>query len=103
MTSARDSSGQAGVELLAVLPALLAVAVVGVWTTLIGYSWIEARSAARVAERGVEAGRPASAGLEALPPALRRGARARPLDDGHEVSVRPPGLGAHTRVRARSR
>jgi len=95
--------GQASVEIVAVLPALISVASLVAYLLLLGYSWIEARGAARIADRGSEVGTPASQVTKALPPILRTEARVRAIDSGHEVSVVVPVPGGPMRVRARSR
>jgi pilus assembly protein CpaE len=66
--------GQASVELVALLPALVLLALAGWQAVLIGWSVLEAEHAARVAARAAMiGGSPGAAARSALPGALARG------------------------------
>ena len=78
--------GQATVELVALLPALLLVALVGWQLAVAAYSWTAAGGAARAGARAAEVGAPArEAALAALPGRLARGAR---VEEGRDGGVR---------------
>ena len=84
--------GQASVELVAVLPALLLCAAIAIQLAVSGYGlWVSATAASAGARAGYVGGDPDDAARSALPLALRRGARIE-----HEarvrVGVRPPTL-----------
>jgi hypothetical protein len=88
----RSERGQASVELIAIVPALLVLAILAAQLAVAGWAlWSaagSARAGARVAAVGGDA--PAAARL-ALPPALRGGSRI-DTTDGVEVSVDTPAL-----------
>jgi hypothetical protein len=78
--------GQATVELVALLPALLLVALVGWQLAVAAYAWTAAGGAARAGARAAEVGAPArEAALAALPGRLARGAR---VEEGRDGGVR---------------
>jgi hypothetical protein len=93
MTSrATDDSGQASVEMVATLPAVLLVGLV-VWQLAIaGHAAWACANAARVAARAAAVDRDAEkAARSALPRDLKDGLRVRELDDGAiDVRVRVP-------------
>lgn len=67
--------GQAAVELVAVLPALVLVALIGWWLAVAGHTWVLAGGAARAGARAAEVGAPArEAALSVLPAGYARGA-----------------------------
>lgn len=81
-------SGQATVELVALLPLLLLAALIGWQLAVAGYAWTVAGGAARAGVRAHEVGAPArAAALAALPGSYARGARVEASADG-EVRVR---------------
>lgn len=88
--SARSQTGQASVELVAVLPMLVAVALLVVQAAIAGWALWSAANAARAGARAAYVGGSArSAARSALPAPLRNGSRVR--SDGEvEVSVRAP-------------
>lgn len=91
MPRIRDASGQASVELIAILP--LAVLVVAVlWQAMLaGQAVWSSAGAARAAARAHAVGGDAEAAARgAVPGALRRGLRVRPSGDGVRVEVRVP-------------
>jgi hypothetical protein len=80
--------GQASVELVAALPALLLVAALLVQLAIAGYAAWACANAARVAARADAVGRDAEAAARsALPRRLERGLAVR-IDDGGHVNVR---------------
>lgn len=84
--------GQASVELVAVLPALLLCAAIAIQLAITGYGlWASASAASAGARAAYVGGDSAEAARSALPLALRRRAR---IDDSHgvRVSLRVPGL-----------
>jgi hypothetical protein len=82
----RAQRGQAAVELVALLPVLILVALVGWQLAVAGYSWTIASGAARAAARAGEVGAPArAAALAVMPGRYARGAR---VDAGADGSVR---------------
>jgi hypothetical protein len=84
--------GQASVELLGVLPAVLLAALAAWQIVLAGHTAWLAGNAARVAARAEAVGRdPGTAGRGALPVHLRRGSIVRERHDGRiDVRVRIP-------------
>ena len=93
MTSARGSRGQASVELLALMPLLLALALAVLQLLAVGYASVLAANAAEAGALALAAGGDARAGArEALPGWSR--ARAHVAVRGGEVDVRlrPPAL-----------
>lgn len=99
MSRLRDASGQASVELIAVLP--LVVLVVGaLWqAVLAGEAVWSAAGAARAAARAQAVGGDALlAARGAVPGVLRAGLRVSPAADGVHVRVGVPLAGTHTRI-----
>ena len=103
----RRAEGQASVELLGVLPAVLALGLVLFQVLAVGYSAVLAGTAAEAGALALGAGADARGGVrEALPGWSR--ARARVTVSGGTVTVRlrPPsllgGLGEHLRVSAKA-
>ena len=98
--------GQASVELLGALPAVLLVALIAWQLALAGHAAWLAGNAARVAARaGAVGADPAAAARRALPARLRRGLVVAEHDGGRiDVRVRIPvvleGAGSGLRVRA---
>jgi len=93
VTSARGSRGQASVELLALMPLLLALALAVLQLLAVGYASVLAGNAAEAGALALAAGGDARAGArEALPGWSR--ARAHVAVRGGEVDVRlrPPAL-----------
>ena len=89
----RAQRGQAAVELVALLPALVLVALVGWQLAVAGYSWTVASGAARAAARAGEVGAPArAAALAVMPGRYARGAKVNAGADG-SVRVRLTVLG----------
>ena len=88
--ASRDSSGQASVELVALLP-LLAVLAAGLWqATLCGQAIWAGSAAARVGARASAVGADArSAAVRVVPAHLRAGTRVREVGEG-AVEVRIP-------------
>jgi hypothetical protein len=86
MARARDQSGQASVELVAVIPVLLVATLVVAQLAVAGYALWSAGAAARAGARaGYVEGDAEAAARRSLPEPLRAGARVR---SGHGVSVR---------------
>jgi hypothetical protein len=85
-------SGQASVELVAILPALLLCAAIAVQLAIVGYGLWSSANAARAGARaeyvGGESGR---AARSAVPTQLRRDAEVR-QGDGVGVRLEPPSL-----------
>lgn len=105
----RADSGQASVELLALLPVIVLLAALAWQGLLAGHAWWAAASAARVAARAQALGHdPSMAARRALPAALTHGLRVHHDGrDGVRVTVRVPavlGLRVHVgSVTARAR
>ena len=101
MTVRSGQSGQAAVELVAVLPVLVAL-LAGVWqAALVGHASWSAAAAARAAARAHALGFDARAAARAhLPPRLERGLHLRESARGGEVTVtiRVPSLVGGGRV-----
>ena len=94
--SLRDQSGQASVELVALLPLLAAMLALCWQAVLAGHAAWAVNAAARTAARAAAIGAdPAAAARSRLPAALERGLRVRTPTDGQVViSLRiPPVLG----------
>jgi Flp pilus assembly pilin Flp len=88
----RDQSGQAAVELVATLPALVVVALLVAQLGIAGWALWSAANAARAGARAAYVGGSAGAAARsALPGPLRDGARVSSTGNV-EVSVRAPGL-----------
>lgn len=89
----REESGQAAVELVAVLPLVGLSAVLCFHLALAGWSLWSAAEAARVGARAAAVETPAEArALESLPPALRERAEVDLVEGRAKVSVSPPTL-----------
>jgi hypothetical protein len=91
MVQMRAESGQASVELIAVLPAALLVGLVAWQLALTGHAaWLSAHAARAAARADVVGGSPDRAARSALPRPLERGLRVRRLGAGVQVRVRVP-------------
>jgi hypothetical protein len=107
VTPRNGQHGQAAVELVAVLPVLVAL-LFGLWqVALLGHASWSAAAAARAAARAHALGLDARAAARAhLPPRLERGLRVRSSADGEvKVTLRVPslvGTGRLGRVSARA-
>jgi hypothetical protein len=90
----RAQRGQAAVELVALLPLLVLVALLGWQLAVAGYSWTVAGGAARAAARADEVGAPArAAALAVMPGRYARSARVDARADGSvRVRVDVPGV-----------
>ena len=88
----RGEDGQAGVELVAVLPALLLIGAVVWQLTLAGHTaWLSAHAARAAARAEAVGGDGRAAARSALPAGLERGLSVRIRRDGHvRVKVRVP-------------
>jgi Flp pilus assembly protein TadG len=88
VTVRSDQSGQAAVELVAVLPVLIAL-LAGVWqVALVGHAAWSAGAAARAAARAHAVGSdPRAAARAHLPASLERGLRVREAARSGEVTV----------------
>ena len=85
--------GQASVELLGALPALIAVALIATQMLAVGYAKVLAGAAAEAGALALVAGGDARAGVrEALPGWSRAGAEVAVERDRVEVRLRPPSL-----------
>jgi hypothetical protein len=108
MRSTRGQSGQATVELVALLP-LLAVVCFALWQAVVaGHAIWLAAAAARAGARASAVGAdPEPAARDALPPRLEDGLRVRAGDDGEvRVTLRIPSVltsGAVATTSARAR
>lgn len=92
MARARGDTGQASVELLAVVPALLIVVLLVAQFAVAGYALWSAAAAARAGARaGYVGGDAEDAARQSLPEALRDGATVSDRD-GVYVRVRAPSL-----------
>ena len=91
MRASEGESGQASVEMVAVLPAVLLVSALLVQLVLAGHAAWACANAARVAARAEVVGEdPRRAAASALPGRLERGLRVRSDDGRVEVRVRVP-------------
>lgn len=91
MFASRSERGQASVELVAVLPFVVLLAVLVLQLAIVGYGLWTSANAARAGARAAHVGGDAKAAARsAVPEQLRRGfeARGEPLD----VSLRVPSL-----------
>jgi hypothetical protein len=92
LESTRGGTGQASVELVAVLPALAVCLVIAAQTVVVGWTLWSAGNAARAGARADQVGSDAEAAARhALPGALRNGAAIH-SDDGVRVRVRVPAI-----------
>lgn len=96
MWKARAEDGQATVELVALVPALVVAALLAWQAVVAGQAWWLAGAAAREAARAQAlGGDPTAAARSVLPVALRRGLQVTPAGGGDGVRVRvavPPVL-----------
>ena len=84
--------GQASVELVAILPALVVCVLIAAYGLAAGWALWSAGNAARAGARAQQVGGDAEAtARRALPGALRRGSEIR-SDDGVRVEVKAPAL-----------
>ncbi len=89
----RPARGQSTVELLAVLPLLVALLLGAAQCVVLGWALVEAHDAARTAARAATLGGDGPAAARAaLPVSLRRAARVSASDAGLVVEVRAPRL-----------
>lgn len=95
MSRARDASGQASVELIAILP-LAVLIVAALWQAMLtGQAVWSSAGAARAAARAhAVGGDPLAAARGAVPGSLRRGVRVRLVGEGVRVAVRVPLVGS---------
>lgn len=101
MTRWRDTRGQASVELVAVLPLAVLLAL-AVWQGVLAAqaAW-SAAAAARAGARAQAVGADAlRAARRAVPSGLRRGVRVRPDGDGVRATVEVPLVLGHVRLGA---
>jgi hypothetical protein len=88
VTVRKDQSGQAAVELVAVLPLLIALLAGACQVALVGHAAWSAGAAARAAARAHALGRdPRAAARAHLPPGLERGLSVRDAARSDEVTV----------------
>ncbi len=93
MTGARGERGQAGVELLGLLPLLLAVALGAAQLLAVGYSGVLAGNAAEAAALALAGGGdPEAAVRDALPGWSRRQVEVSVAGGEVKVRLRPPAL-----------
>ena len=93
MRRPRGQAGQASIELLGALPALLLVALVGFQLLAVGYSAVLAGNAAEAGALALAAGADPRAGVkEALPGWSRARAQVRVSGDTVRVRLRPLSL-----------
>ena len=93
MTRARGSPGQASVELLALMPLLLALALAVLQLLAVGYASVLAGNAAEAGALALAAGGDARAGArEALPGWSRARAHVAVRGGAVDVRLRPPAL-----------
>lgn len=92
MESRERQAGQASVELVAVLPALLLCTLIAIQLAIVGYGLWASASAARVGARAAYVGGDAEAAARSAVPAGLR--RRMDVSDGDavEVSLRAPSL-----------
>ena len=108
MTSLSSQRGQASVEFVAAVPAVIIVALIVWQLALAGQALWLAANAARVGARAASVGQDATGAVRSsLPDSLERGLQVRRTrDDGVEVGVRVPILvrawGSPVVVRARA-
>jgi hypothetical protein len=95
MPSRDRQRGQSAAELVALLPAVVALALAAWWIVATAHAWTLAGGAARAGARAREVGAPAAAAARAtLPGGRAAGARVEELPGGRvTVRVRGPGLG----------
>ena len=88
----RSERGQASVELIAIVPALVVLAILAAQLAVAGWAlWSAAGSARAGARAAAVGGDAAAAARSALPPALREGSRVETAN-GVAVRVNAPGL-----------
>jgi hypothetical protein len=89
----RAQAGQASIELLGGLPALLLMGVILMQLLLVGYTAVLAGSAAEAGALAMAAGgTPRSAVASAVPAWARRGVQVRTVRGVVQVSMRPPSV-----------
>jgi hypothetical protein len=91
MPRARDATGQASVELIAILP-LAALVVAVLWQAMLAGQavWSSAGAARAAARAQAVGGDPRAAARGAVPGALRSGLRVRESDGAVRVGIRVP-------------
>ena len=91
MSRARDASGQASVELVAVLP-LVVLVVALLWQLVLAgqATWSSAAAARAAARAHAVGGDTLVAARGAVPGSMRRGLHVKPVGDAVEVAVRVP-------------
>ena len=83
--------GQATVETVALIPAMVAIGLVALQLLVVGYASVRAGTAAEAGALALAAGSDARAGVrESLPGWSKAGARVGVTDGRVEVRVRPP-------------
>lgn len=93
MRGARSEGGQASVQLVAIVPALVIATLLVAQLALAGHALWSAGTAARAGARAAHVGGgPRRVALRALPPGLRAGAEVRRQGGGVRVRVRVPSL-----------
>src|SRR4051812_19962804 len=84
----RRETGQAGIELLAILPLLVLLAAIGLQALVWARAGVAAEDAAPAGARALSRGAaPSAAARRALPPGLRAGARVEVVSPQVRVSV----------------
>ena len=91
MPRTRDESGQASVELVAILP-LVAIVIAVLWQAVLAGQavWSSAGAARAAARAQAVGGDPLAAARGAVPGSLRDGVRVKRDGDGVKVGVRVP-------------
>ncbi|MDX6666217.1 MAG: hypothetical protein QOG68_2423 [Solirubrobacteraceae bacterium] len=99
MPRARDATGQASVELIAILP-LVALVVAVLWQAVLAGQavWSSAGAARAAARAQAVGGDPLRAARLAVPGALRAGVRVRAVGDGVRVGVAIPLVLSHVHL-----
>jgi hypothetical protein len=93
VAATRREEGQAAVELVAALPALLLVLLVALQLAVVGYGlWTSANAARAGARASYVGGEAREAARSAVPAALRRGSRVREGQRALRVSLEVPSL-----------
>ena len=99
MLRLRDSSGQASVEFVALLPLVVVLGTV-LWQMVVAgqAAWSSAGAARAAARAHAVGGDPVAAARGALPDALRGGVRVRAVGEGGRVAVAVPLILTGTRL-----